>query len=95
MFGRVLSALFSFAAWFAKSAMVKFVVYFALFFITTEFIQLIVPLLPGAAGLTSAFAAQAPGVWYILDIFKISFGISACLSAFVTRFIIRRIPVIG
>jgi len=95
MFGRGLSALFSFAAWFAKSAMVKFVVYFALFFITTEFIQLIVPLLPGAADLTSAFAAQAPGVWYILDIFKISFGVSACLSAFVTRFIIRRIPVIG
>ncbi|MNM33781.1 hypothetical protein D3C81_444150 [compost metagenome] len=95
MFGRVLSALFSFAAWFAKSAMVKFVVFFALFFITTEFIQVLIPLLPGVSSLTSAFSSQAPGVWYFLDVFKIDFGVSACLSALVTRFIIRRIPVIG
>lgn len=95
MFGRILSALFSFAAWFAKSAMVKFVVYFALFFITTEFIALLVPLLPGASGLTSAFSNQAPGVWYFLNVFQIPLGFSLCLSAFVTRFIIRRIPLIG
>lgn len=95
MFGRVLSALFSFAGWFAKSVMVKFVVYFALFFITTEFIALLVPLLPGASELTSAFSQQAPGVWYLLNVFQIPLGVSLCLSAFVTRFIIRRIPVIG
>lgn len=95
MFTRVLSALFSFAGWFAKSAMVKFFVYFALFFVTTEFISFIVPLLPGASDLTAAFSKQSPGVWYLLDIFQIPFGVSVCLSAFVTRFIIRRIPVIG
>ena len=95
MFGRVLSALFSFAGWFVKSAMVKFVLYFGLFFVTTEFIQIIVPLLPGASDLLSAFSAQAPGVWYLLDIFQVPLGVSLCLSAFVTRFIIRRLPVIG
>ena len=95
MFGRVLSALFSFAGWFVKSATVKFFLYFGLFFLTTEFIQIIVPLLPGASDLASAFSSQAPGVWYVLDIFQVPLGVSLCLSAFVTRFIIRRLPVIG
>jgi hypothetical protein len=54
-------------------------VYFALFFVTTEFIQLIVPSLPGASSLTNAFSAQAPGVWFFIDLFKIWFGVSAVL----------------
>lgn len=95
MFGIFLSAIFSALGFLLRSVLVKFVVFFGLFFITTEFIALVVPLLPGAASLTQAFAAQAPGVWYFLDLFKVGVGVSACLSAFVTRFIIRRIPVIG
>lgn len=95
MFGIVLSALNVVLGFIFRSLIVKFIAFFALFFVTTEFIQLVVPLLPGASTLTNAFSAQAPGVWYFLDLFKVSFGVSACLSAFVTRFIIRRIPVIG
>lgn len=95
MFGIVLSALNVLLGFVFRSVIVKFIMFFALFFVTTEFIQLLVPLLPGATSLSSAFSAQVPGVWYFLDLFKISFGLSACLSAFVTRFIIRRIPVIG
>lgn len=95
MFGILLSALYSALGFVLRSVLVKFAAFFALFFVTTEFIQLVVPLLPGASSLTSAFANQAPGVWYFLDLFKVGFGVSACLSAYVTRFIIRRIPVIG
>ncbi len=95
MFGRVLSALFTFSGWAFKSVVVKFFVFFALFFIVTEFLILLVPLLPGASALTSAFSQQAPGVWYFLDLFQVGYGVTACLSAFVTRFIIRRLPVIG
>lgn len=95
MFGIVVSALFTALGFVLRSVLVKFVVFFALFFITTEFISLVVPMLPGASALSAAFAAQAPGVWFFLDLFKVGFGVSACLGAFVTRFIIRRIPVIG
>lgn len=95
MFGIVLSALFSVLGFLLRSVVIKFVAYFALFFITTEFIALVVPMLPGASSLTSAFAAQTPGVWFYLDLFQVGFGASACIGAFVTRFIIRRIPVIG
>lgn len=95
MFGRFLSALYTFAGFAFRSILVKFFTFFSLFFIVTEFVELLVPLLPGASDLVSAFSVQAPGVWYFLDLFNISYGVSACLSAFVTRFIIRRIPVIG
>lgn len=95
MFGILVSALYSVLGWIVRSVLVKFVAFFALFFITTEFVVLIVPMLPGATALQQAFSIQAPGIWYFLDLFKIGFGISACLSAYVTRFIIRRIPVIG
>lgn len=95
MFGRVLSALFSFAGWLFKSTIVKWAFYFALFFFCTEIIQLLTPLLPGASSLTSAFSGLPPGLWYFLDMFKVGFGVSACLGAYVTRFIIRRLPVIG
>ncbi|NTV93906.1 MAG: DUF2523 domain-containing protein [Thiobacillus sp.] len=95
MFGRVLSALFSFAGWLFKSAMVKWVFYFALFFFVTEAIELLTPLLPGASAISSAFAGLPAGVWYFLDLFRLDYGVPACLSAAVVRFIIRRIPVIG
>ena len=95
MFSRFVSGLFTVVAWLAKSALVKFAFYFALFFVATEFVQLIVPLLPGASGLQSAFAQQSEGVWYFLSMFKVGYGVTACIGAWVTRFIIRRIPVIG
>lgn len=95
MFGILVSAFFSLMGWLFRSVLIKFVLYFALFFITTEFIVILAGHLPGADSLTSAFAAQTPGVWYFLDMFKVGYGITACLGAFVTRFMIRRIPVIG
>lgn len=95
MYGILVSAFYSVLGWLVRSVLVKFVVYFALWFITTEFMQVLVPLLPGASSLTSAFSQQAPGIWHFLDLFKVPFGISACLSAALLRFAIRRLPVIG
>lgn len=95
MYGILASAFNVALGWLVRTAVIKFVVFSALFLIVTEFIQLIVPMLPGVSGLTSAFAAQAPGIWFFLDLFKVGFGVSACLSALVTRFMIRRLPVVG
>jgi hypothetical protein len=78
-----------------RSVMVKFVVFFALFFIVTEFIGLLTPLLPNSAGLSGSLGGIPSGVWYFLDLFNVTAGIPILLSAYVTRFVIRRIPVIG
>ncbi len=78
-----------------RSILIKFVVFFALFFIVTEFISVIGGLLPTGASLTGALGGIPAGVWYFLDLFNVSLGIPLLLSAWVTRFTIRRIPVIG
>ncbi len=95
MFGIFLSALFSVLGWVFKSVLVKFVVFFSLFFVATEFISYLAPKLPGASAISSAFGAVSPGVWYFVDLFNIPLGLKMCLAAYVTRFAIRRIPVIG
>ena len=49
----------------------------------------------GTSGLTGAFGALGAGVWYFLDFFNLAFGLPLVISAFVARFLIRRLPVIG
>jgi len=95
MFGIFLSALNSVLAWVFRSLLVKFVIFFALYFITTEFASLIVNLLPDGSSINSTLAGIGSTTWFFLDTFQIETGISAVVSAYATRFIIRRIPVIG
>ena len=95
MFGILVSALNVALAFIFRSILVKFVVYFALFFITTEFIQVIGSMLPTGAALSGSLAGIPSAVWYFLDLFNVSLGLPMLLSAWVTRFIIRRIPIIG
>jgi len=95
MFGILLSALNVILAFVVRSIIVKFVVFFGLFFITTEFVAVISPLLPSGTELSAALGGVPADVWYFLDLFNVSSGIPILLSAWVTRFVIRRIPVIG
>lgn len=95
MFGIMLSALNAVLAFVLRSLIVKFVVFFALYFITTEFISVIVNLLPTSSNIDGAFGSIGSGSAYFLDVFYFKVGISMVISAYVTRFIIRRIPVIG
>ncbi len=95
MYGIFLSALNVALGFLIRSILVKFVVYFALFFVVTEFISILSPLLPSGAALTSSLGGIPGAVWYFLDLFNVSIGIPILLSAWVMRFIIRRIPVIG
>lgn len=95
MFGIVLSALNVVLGFIFRSVVVKFGVFFGLFFITTEFIAILTSLLPDSSSLASALGGIPSGVWYFLDLFNVTAGIPLLLSAWATRFIIRRIPVIG
>lgn len=49
----------------------------------------------GVSALTSAFSSLPEGVWYFVDLMRLDFGLPWVLSAFVARFLIRRLPVIG
>jgi hypothetical protein len=95
MFGILISAFNFILGWLIRSVIVKFVVFFALYFVTTEFLAVIVDMLPTASSLNGALSGIASGTAYFLDAFALQTGLSLVVSAYVTRFMIRRIPVIG
>ncbi|WP_354684019.1 DUF2523 family protein [Cupriavidus necator] len=80
-----------------RSLVVKFVVFFALWFITTEFVGVLqqVGILPTAASLNASLSGLSATTWYFLDLFAVSQGLPIIISGMVSRFIIRRLPVIG
>lgn len=95
MFGIFLSALNVVLGFIFRSVLIKFVLFFGLFFITTEFMGVLGSLLPDGGSIASALGGISADVWYFLDLFNFSAGLPILLSAAVTRFTIRRIPVIG
>ena len=95
MFGIFLSALNSVLGWVFRSFLVKFGVFFALYFITSEFVGLIVQLIPNTSSVSGTMSAIGSGTWYFLNVFQVTQGLSLVVSAYATRFVIRRIPVIG
>lgn len=97
MFAILLSAFNAILGWLVRSVLVKFVVFFALFFVVEGFVSVLAGsgLLPSADGLRAAFAGIPSGVWYFLDLFAVGAGIKMVLAAYLARFIIRRIPLIG
>lgn len=78
-----------------RAVLVKFVVFTALFAITAALVPVLGSMLPNSQGLSGALGGIPSGVWYMLDLFNFSTGFPVIVSAYVTRFIIRRIPVIG
>ena len=99
LFSILRSGLASFASFLLRAVVVKFVTFTALFFVTSEFVALLVErvLRPydNAGNLTGALNSIPSTVWYFLDAFAIDVGLPMVISALVTRFIVRRIPVIG
>jgi uncharacterized membrane protein len=87
--------LMSIVAWFVRSVLVKFLIMFALFFVMSEFIPVLVKLLPSSTNLKDLFGLLPDSVWYFLNYFKVPTGITMVISALLTRFLIRRIPIIG
>lgn len=95
MFGILLSALNTALAWVFRSLLVKFGIFFALYFVTTEFVGFIANLIPNTSSVNGALSAIGGGTWYFLNVFMITQGLSMVVSAYATRFVIRRIPLIG
>lgn len=98
LFGIFLSALNSGAQFFARSIMAKFFTFFALFFLVHGFVDVMINyLLPASPedSLDSLFGSLPSQIWYFLDLFAFSQGFSLLISAWVIRFIVRRIPVVG
>ncbi|WP_372435823.1 DUF2523 family protein [Pandoraea sputorum] len=80
-----------------RASVVKWATFFALWYVVTEFVEAIKSssLLPNTSKLNEAFTNIPSGVWYWLDLFAVSEGAPMIVGAFATRFLIRRLPIIG
>jgi hypothetical protein len=85
-------------SWIFRGTVIKFVVMTAIFgvmaFLVPIVISYVVPFI-APASFTSAFSSLGSGVWYWLDFFNLEYGVPLLISAYITRFLIRRLPVIG
>ncbi len=92
--GALLTAVVGF---FVRSVLLKFVSFTVLYLIVSAFVSYVMGKLSGVgpAALDSALSAWTPAMWYFADLTLFSQGIPAIISAYVLRFAIRRLPVIG
>lgn len=90
--------LWSLVSWIFRGVVVKFVFLTAIFavleILIPKAIELITPHL-GVQSLSSAFGSFDSGTWWFMDYFALDYGLPLIISAYVTRFLIRRLPVIG
>ena len=84
--------------WIFRDIIIKFVIFTAMFAVIALLVPFAIQYLGGfigVGGLNSAFSGLGAGVWWWLDAFNATAGIPLLISAFVSRFLIRRLPVIG
>lgn len=84
--------------WLLKGAQLKFVLFTFIALLFTFVMSFVVPNLAGfvsPSGLSAAFSSVSPSVWYFINLMNLVGGVSFIISAFVARFIIRRLPFIG
>jgi hypothetical protein len=98
MFGIVVSALNAFLGTaiglFLRTVVIKFLIFTAMFLISAAFVPILQSsgLLPTAAKIQSGLSAIPPSMGYLMSIFNIYWGIGVIVSAWTSRFIIRRLP---
>ncbi|MDX7990801.1 DUF2523 family protein [Xenorhabdus littoralis] len=95
MYKLIVSALNFAMGFMLRAIVVKFVVFFALFYIVSEFVPVLLELLPDSTNIMALFSSLPDSVWYFINFFMVTTGIKIVVSSYLTRFIIRRIPVIG
>lgn len=95
--GQIFSAALG---WLLRKVVVQFVVLLAIF----EGMSMMWVVLEHVVGLggflsvsavNDALAGIPSGVWFFLAMFRADIGIKMVISAYATRFLIRRLPVIG
>jgi hypothetical protein len=88
----------SMLSWVFREVVVKFVVFIAVFSMVSFLVPIAVSYLGGfisPSSISGAFGAIDSGVWFVLKFFRLNDGVPLIVSAYVSRFLIRRLPLIG
>ncbi|EBB7891935.1 DUF2523 domain-containing protein [Salmonella enterica] len=93
MFGILVSAFNVALGFVLRTVVVKFILFFGLYL--QAFVPVLASLLPKSVDIARLFSSLPDSVWYFVNLFMVTEGIKLMFSALLTRFIIRRIPLIG
>nr|WP_315468252.1 DUF2523 family protein [uncultured Undibacterium sp.] len=98
MFAILLSTLWTAFSFLLRTVVIKFFIFTAMFVLLTELLPMVTRLmgLQGFTGaLTGSLASIPSSVWFFLNSFRFDFGLPLILSAYASRFVIRRLPLVG
>lgn len=90
-----ISGIWTALGWVFRQVAVKFVVGFAMFWVVKLMAEAVIAFLPAVADMAGLMSGVPPGVWWVADMFQLHYGFPLVMSAFCSRFIIRRIPFLG
>lgn len=94
----MLAIFWPLVSWIFRGVVVKFVILSAVFAVMALVVPLAIEQIAphlGVNSLSSAFGGLGSGVWFFLDFFALGYGLPLIIAAYVTRFLIRRLPLIG
>lgn len=92
------AVLWPVVSWIFREVVLKFVVFGVLFALLTLLMPLVIAQITqfvDVQNINSAIANVPTGVLFFARLFRFDVGIPLVISAFVSRFLIRRIPVVG
>lgn len=84
--------------WLLREVVLKFIILASIFSVVSFFVPFAISYIANFINtdyLNDAFYNVSPGVWWWLDTFNFNFGLPLIISAHISRFLIRRLPVIG
>lgn len=92
--GALLTNIFG---WVFRTIIIKFFLFTALFMVVSEFSTYLMTKFSAfnPSALNSSLASLSPAMWYFIDLTMFSVGFPLIVSAYITRFAIRRIPLLG
>lgn len=98
MFALMMSVVWSGVAWFIRAIVFKAVLYISLFVFCSEAAPYLGTWLYSrleVSAVGSAFAQLPPAMLYFFGLFKLDVGLPMIGAAWLGRFAIRRLPIIG
>lgn len=95
MFAILKSAIHYLLGFVITQVVTKLVVFFAIYAVVLAVVAGIASLIPSASVFSSALGSIPNDVWFFLDYFGFSSGAPLIVAAYATRFLIRRMPIVG
>lgn len=95
MFGIVLSALNTVLGFILRGVVVKFLVMGVCYYAVSELFGYITYLLPQNTDIVDLYNMLPDSMIFFSNLFLLPYGLKIAFSAMFTRFIIRRIPLVG